>query len=68
MGNNLNDWIVLYGIFPMLNQTIPEKQFTLVSFPIELVERCIKALTNKNSSWSSSISGGWFHRFSRGKK
>lgn len=45
----LNDWETLFWEIPNVKSNHPEKTIHECQFPIELVERCVLALTNENS-------------------
>ena len=45
-----NDWMTAFWEFPNVKSNHPEKTIHPCQFPIELVERCILALTNKGDN------------------
>ena len=45
-----NDWMTAFWEFPNVKSNHPEKTIHPCQFPVELVERCILALTNENDS------------------
>lgn len=46
-----NDWENEFWNIPNVKSNHPEKTIHQCQFPIELVERCVLALTNENESW-----------------